>query len=121
MKQVFLFVLLFVVLGFTNSYANEMPNQKVSSTTYQNNSYYINFMHYSSTYGLCFFDNGICRHWTPANAKNCRSGKYYVQNQIIYITWGNGQQERVELKYDNRGNEYINYKDRTYYDGYNAR
>lgn len=121
MRKLFIIcIALFTIGGFANSYAHEMPNQNVANT-YQNNIYYINFMHYSSTYGLCFFDNGYCRHWTPANAKNCRSGKYYVQNQIIYITWDNGQQERVELKYDDRGNAYINYRGRTYYDGYNAR
>lgn len=120
MKQLVLIcIAMFAIGGFANSYAtNETPSY---SSTYQNNRYYITFMHSSSTYGLSFFDNGGCRHWTPANAYNCRSGKYYVQNQIIYITWDNGQQESIELKYDNRGNAYIVYKGRTYYDGYYAR
>lgn len=124
MKKVILvfFTILGVsVLNFTNA------NNKINTNCVIEESqmclmdrYYIDFSHYSNSYGLYFFKNGSCRHWTPSNKYNCRTGEYYVVDQIIYITWDNGQQERVELKYRSDGSAYVYYKGRNYYDGYRS-
>lgn len=121
MKKLFLLcVVIFAVVGFANSNAMEISSQDDNSS-YSAERYYIEFMHYSSSYGLSFFKTGNCRHWTPANRYDCRSGEYYVEDEIIYITWDNGQRERLKLEYDNNGRAYIYYKGKYYYDGYNSK
>lgn len=120
MKKLFLlYAVIFAVFGLVNSNAMQIPNQS-NNTSYSTERYYIEFMHYSNSYGLSFFKTGNCRHWTPENRYDCRSGKYYVQDEIIYITWDNGQQERLKLQYDKKGRAYVYYRGRYYYDGYSS-
>lgn len=116
-KIILVFIALFTLIGFNNSYATPSPS---NGSYNQSGAYYIEFMHNSNSYGLCFFNTGGCRHWTPKNKYNCREGRYYVQNGTIYITWNNGQQETLQLKYDSNGRAYIYYKGKTYYDGYTS-
>lgn len=119
-KIVIICTALFAIGGIIQSKANELSHQ-LSFNSSESHKYYIEFMHTSSSYGLCFFKNGGCRHWTPANAYNCRCGTYYVYDEIIYITWDNGQLEKITINYNYDGKAFINYKGRTYYDGFNAR
>lgn len=122
-KVILVFLTIFGVsmLNFTN--ANEKINNNCAieeGLMVLMDRYYIDFSHYSNSYGLYFSKNGTCRHWTPSNKYNCRDGEYYVVDQIIYITWDNGQQERVELKYRSDGSAYVYYKGMYYYDGYRS-
>ncbi len=115
MKKIFI-CLFFLIGGFICTYANINGNTDIPNS-YQGNRYYIKFMH-TGSHGLCFFEGGGCRHWTPSNAYDCRTGQYYVEDEVIYITWDNGQRESVRLNYDSRGQAYIYYRGKTYYDGY---
>lgn len=120
-KTITIICFTFIAIGanLCFSYANNNTNIYIYNPP-PSDVYFIKFIHHSPSYGLSFFETGNCRHWTPHNANNCREGKYYVKNQIIYITWNNGQKETLEIYYKSNGSAYINYKGRTYYENYNG-